>query len=136
MLIPLLLAALQPAPPSSAATSPPPVANPAAPTIDTTASLRAHIDWRMCIDAARGAGPGVASPRRQADAAIAGCTVHEEALNAALAAFGPAAGADLMGRFRRDTRAQVGASPPRQLFQGLRNFRRSGTCTGFAQRRS
>jgi hypothetical protein len=114
MLIPLLFAAIQIAPASNAATSPPPVANPEPPAIDITAGMRAYAEWRMCIDAARGAGPDQRSPRRRADAAIASCAVHEEALSTAtLAAFGPAAGADLMARFRRDTRAQIGASPPR-----------------------
>ncbi|HEY0011687.1 MAG TPA: hypothetical protein VGB79_02405 [Allosphingosinicella sp.] len=112
MLFPLLLAAahaVQPDP--NAATSPPPVANPQPPAIDVTASMVAYRDWRICLEAAL-ATDGRRSARVRAEGAFETCSAQEQALSVAtLAAFGPDGGADLMGRFSRDTRAELGAPP-------------------------
>jgi hypothetical protein len=112
MLFPLLLAAFQAAQPgSNAATSPPPVANPQPPAIDVTGSMAAYRDWRICLEAAL-ATDGRRSARVRADGAFETCSPHEAALSAAtIAAFGPDGGAELMGRFSRETRAELGASP-------------------------
>ena len=94
MLYHVLFAVLQgglPAP--HAATIPPPVANPQPPAIDVTASMAAYRDWRICLEAAL-ATDARRSARVRADAA-----------------FGPG-GTELADRFRRDTRAELGATRP------------------------
>ena len=111
MLFPLLLAVLHAGQPGANATSPPPVADPQPPAVDVTASMVAYRDWRICLEAAL-ATDGRRSARVRADGAFETCAAHEEALGVAtIAAFGPG-GAELMSRFSRETRAELGATRP------------------------
>jgi hypothetical protein len=111
MLFLLVLAALQAAQPGSNAAAPsaPPIANPQPPAIDVTASMAAYRDWRICLEAALVTDTR-RSARVRADAAFETCAAQEEALSVAtIAAFG-LGGAELMSRFSRETRAELGAT--------------------------
>ncbi len=104
MLTALLLAAAQPAP----VPSPPPEKK-----IDITATMEAFLEWRACLDVLLGPPPRARRPKRaEADAAFARCRSREDTLGAAAkAAFGPGSGDELFGRFSRDARAELNASP-------------------------
>lgn len=109
MLAALLLAAAQPAP------APPP-APPPKESIDVTATMKAYLNWRACLDVFLGVPPRARQPKRkEADAAFARCGSYEAAVEtAAKAAFGPGAGDELFDKFSTRARAELNGTPPRR----------------------
>ena len=115
MLIALLVAAAQPA---QAAQPSQPAQPPAEePAIDVTASVRAYVNWRVCLDSQLGQPPRPVAPApRAVDAAFAACRPQQDTLRAATAAaFGPQGGAEVYATMVREGRTQVSAPfPPRR----------------------